>query len=136
MTTIRYSEMLHNSAAKWGLDVVPGRPLITDGPTNPYQQKILPTKETLQFDTGSRHPTETRLFRFNGQWGYCLSLHVGNWSTSYGAFLKFCDPYPTREAAIHAAARDIIRRIKGKKGVGKLAAWAKSLLEPRQLSIF
>lgn len=139
---IAYSNLLHDSAAKWGLAVLPGRPVIGLAPVsdpqdgiigNPYQPGgMLPIEETLKPPVDLGFLNKIELFRFNGQWGYCLTLHVKEVSVGYGAFLKFCDPYPTRQAAIEAAARDIIHRVKGNK---PLTGWAESLLKPQPAAV-
>ncbi|MCD4754679.1 MAG: hypothetical protein K8R75_02600 [Deltaproteobacteria bacterium] len=54
----QYSELLHNSAEKWGLNILPGRPLIGLVPCsrrpdgiieNPYQPKPISIVETFVY---------------------------------------------------------------------------------------
>lgn len=140
-----YSELLHNSAIKWGLKEIPGRPLIGLPPAersekvdgiigNPYQPDgLLPISETFECDVVRF--TSIELFEFNGRWGYCLDLSLANGTHTYGAFLKFCDPYPTRQAALEAAVADIHRRADRERDK-KIIGWATSLLAPKQMSLF
>ncbi|MBU0493888.1 MAG: hypothetical protein KKA73_00725 [Chloroflexi bacterium] len=137
-----YSELLHNSAAKWGLAVLPGRPLIGLSPHrahhgvagiegNPYQPQQPEIIETLCWRNGHEH-AEIKLFVVNAQWGYCLSVWERDEGYSWGPCLKFCDPYPDRAAAVAAAAAYIAERARSKK----LVAWAQSLIRPCQLVLF
>ena len=141
-----YSELLHNSAAAWGLDVIPGRPLSGLSPGNeargivgnPYHGKIS-TVEMHEFTEGQKH-SKISLFMFNEQWGFCMDINYSNGGYGYGPFLKFCDPYPTKRLALQAAAKyvadSIDARTECKPMDKRIIAWAKSLAEPKQLSLF
>jgi len=138
---IVYSNMLHNAAVKWGLEEMAGRPLIGLAPYwedkgkgiigNPYQPKQIPPVEVIQPERLPGNRIE--LFTFNGRWGFSLSVTCKTRNFCYGNFLKFCDPYPDRQAALEAAAAKIIEATKGDP---KLTAWAKSLAQPKQIDMF
>ena len=137
---LRYSKLLHDSADKWGLDVLPGRPLIGLAPGssspgivgNPYQPEPIPIVESLAWRGKPEwHRATISLFTFNGMWGYCPSVTTRDRGFDYGSFLKFCNPHPTRQAAIAAAADEISSKVQD----NKLIRWARSLAEPQQLSL-
>ena len=138
-----YSKLLHNSAEKWGLDILPGRPLIGLAPCsrrpdgiigNPYQPKPISIVESFVYRAKKgRSQGTVNLFMFNGQWGYCLNISAGNRNFGYGPFLKFCELYQTRIAAIGAAVAEIISRVHDDNN---LVRWARSLTELKQLSLF
>jgi len=67
----------------------------------------VPTSEAIELLPGDT----ISLFRLNGLWGYSLMLLSGSTvGVSYGAFLKFCQPYPNREAAVLASCDEIEQR--------------------------
>lgn len=137
-----YSELLHRSAEKWGLPVLPGRPLIGLPPGddhlgivgNPYQPEPPPIVEVLEWRSKTRKHDYARinLFIFNEKWGYCLNVAERGSGRHYGPFLKFCDPYPSRQDAVLAAAREVMSIANGPE----LRAWARSLTKPVQLELF
>lgn len=113
--------MLLRAALKWGA-------------SDPDEaDKLLPLTETLGFEH-----SEIRLFQYNGQWGYCLSLNLKKSSTSYSAFLKFCDPHETRYSALEAAVAKIeqeIGRLTDSSDHSDIKIWAKGLIAPQQLKL-
>ena len=141
-----YSELLHNSAEAWGLEVIPGRPLVGLPPGsedqgivgNPYHGDI-PIVETYEFTEGQKR-SKINLFTFNKQWGFCMDINYSSGGFVYGPFLKFCDPYPTKRLALRAAAKKLIAHInartKRKPLDNRLVKWAKTLAQPKQLSLF
>lgn len=121
----RYECFLIKAALKWGS---------SDPDEAKRAHKII---ETLIFED-KRSPQKIRLFTYNDQYGYCLSIRLkGQWSF-YGPFLGFSDPYPTRRLALDAASLKIIQTAQEhgdpaeKRRVG---AWAKSLITPKQLRL-
>lgn len=133
--------MLHDAAIKWGLEEMPGRPLIGLAPYwegkgkgiigDPYQPRQIPPAEVIEPEKLPGNRIE--LFTFNDRWGFSLSVQCAERMYCYGNFLKFCDPYPTRQAALEAA---VARIIEDSKGDSRLTAWGKSLIKPRQISMF
>lgn len=123
-----YSAQLHDSAASWGLDVLPGRPLINDR-VDPYPN---PTPvETLEWRMGWRH-VEITLLTLNGQWSFCLSVTQWGEGTHFGPWRKFCAPHSTRVAALNAAIEAVRRLRPG----SDLAAWLDGLMQPVQMGLF
>jgi len=115
-----YERLLIRASKKWGVD---------------RHTDIIPIKEKLSFKLKdfSWAVNNIRLFKFNGRWGFCLSLQWNNGGWCYGPFLKFCDPYPTRKKALQAAASEI----KLIHGIDKkIIKWAISLTQPKQLNLF
>ena len=139
----QYSELLHNSAEKWGLNILPGRPLVGLVPCsrrpdgiigNPYQPKPISIVETFVYRAKKgRSRGKVELFMFNGLWGYCLDISTKNYGFGYGPFLKFCKPYQTRLSAIGAAVAEIMSRVHDDN---KLVRWARSLTASKQLILF
>lgn len=135
-----YSDLLHNSAAKWGLEVVPDRPYIEDN-TSPYPKPEV--CETLHWESGKHAYLDVGLFFFNGQWGFCLNVQFSGGGFGYGPFLKFCDPYPTRMAALHGAlikfnhyiARDAQSGYRYREASAMLS-WLERQTQPEQLTLF
>lgn len=133
-----YSELLHDSAAKWGLEVLPGRPLVglQPGDTaqgivgNPYQREAIEITETVRWEQGHEY-VHVNLFTLNGLWGYCLSMHTNNEGQHYGAFLKFCQPYHSVVDALRAAGRRIARLVENRQ----IRRWAQTLGQPEQLEL-
>lgn len=136
-----YSNLLHDAAVKWGLDEIPGRPLIGLAPYwegkekgiigNPYQPEQIPPAEIIRSEKLPGNRIE--LFTFNGRWGFSLSVTSSERNFCYGNFLKFCDPYPTKQAALEAAVAKVIESAKGDRPV---IAWAQALLQPQQIDMF
>ena len=137
-----YSDLLHDAAERWGLSVLPGRPLIGLPPVcegtgkgivgNPYVVEPIPGCEVLTFEQG-RTQLKVRLFTFNGLWGYSLSYADTKQGFSYGNFLKFCRPYPTRTEAL----ADVSNELRQRKDVDpEVIRWAQALSEPQQLTLF
>ena len=63
----------------------------------------MPSVEVLSF----YDKCEIRLFKYNRQWGYSVSIDTYSEGWGFGSFLKFCDPYLSRQLAIGAAVRRI-----------------------------
>ena len=112
-----YQLLLKRSSEKWGLDYV--------------HEEAIPITEVLKAEDGARR-NQVKLFEFNGRWGFCLHINGRKRGMIYGAFLKFCDPYPTRHEALRAA---IERVAEIGDGDAFLLQWAKELradlLQPR-----
>ncbi|MBE2223819.1 MAG: hypothetical protein IAF02_19925 [Anaerolineae bacterium] len=133
-----YSELLHNSATKWGLTEIPGRPLIGLPPSstrdgisgNPYLEEPIPTHETITCGQSS-----IRLFEFNGFWGYSLDVKQKHGSYGYASYLKFCEPFPSKKTALINAISQIASDADPDEDKD-LIKWTKSLLQPIQLTLF
>lgn len=134
-----YSERLHDAAERWGLPVLPGRPLIGLPPNcedrgivgNPYNPKQIPDAEVLEYESG-RIRFKICLFTFNERWGYSLTYLSGHGGFAYGNFIKFCDPHPTRIAAL----ADVPLTLQQHRDVSAGAIrWAQLLSEPHQLAL-
>lgn len=68
---------------------------------------LVPTAEEIELQTGDT----ISLFTLNGLWGYSVvALSGSTLGFGYASFLKFCKPYPNREAAILAACDEIEQR--------------------------
>jgi hypothetical protein len=137
-----YSDLLHDAAERWGLSVLPGRPLIGLPPVcegtgegivgNPYAAEPIPDSEVLTFEK-DRVRCKVRLFVFNGRWGYSLNYTDTRQGLSYGNFLKFCDPHLTRIDAL----ADVPKRLQRIRDVDpEVIRWAQVLSEPQQLTLF
>ena len=137
-----YSDLLHDAAERWGLSVLPGRPLIGLPPVcegtgegivgNPYAAEPIPDSEVWTFEK-DRVRCKVRLFVFNGRWGYSLDYTDTRQGFGYGNFLKFCDPHPTR---IDASA-DVPKRLQRIRDVApEVIRWAQALSEPQQMTLF
>jgi hypothetical protein len=137
-----YSDLLHDAAERWGLSVLPGRPLIGLPPVcestgegivgNPYAKEPIPDSEVLRFEK-DRVCCKVYLFTFNGRWGYSLDYLDGRSGFSYGNFLKFCRPHPTRADAL----ADVPNELRRRKDVDPhVIRWAQALSEPQQLTLF
>jgi hypothetical protein len=137
-----YSNLLHDAAERWGLPVLPGRPLIGLPPIcegtgegivgNPYVVEPIPTSETLTFEK-NRVRFRVSLFTFNGRWGYSLDYTDSRQGFSYGNFLKFCRPHPTRADALV----DVPNALRWHREVDpEVIRWAQALSEPQQLTLF
>lgn len=127
-----YSKLLHDSAAEWGLAVLPGRPLIDDD-TDPYPN---PTPvETLEWHGPSRSHRKAALtlVTMHRQWSYCMTVYEDNHGLSFSPWRKFCSPYPTRLAALRAASERIKRRFSPGHD---LVAWLDGLTAPVQMGLF
>ena len=86
-------ELFRRGAQAFGLDYVLYKPV--------------PTAEKIQLQTGDT----ISLFTLNGLWGYSVVVLSGAMvGFCYSSYLKFCKPYPSREAAILAACDEIERR--------------------------
>lgn len=137
-----YSNLLHDAAERWGLSVLPGRPLIGLPPVcegtgegivgNPYAAEPIPDSEVFTFDK-DRIRCKVRLFVFNGRWGYSLDYIGGHQGFSYGNFLKFCNPHPTRIDALV----DVPNALRRRRNVApEVIRWAQTLSEPQQMTLF
>lgn len=116
------NHILLKAALKWGVD-------------NPDEaDRLLPLSETFKFNH-----SKIGLFEYNGLWGYCLSLNLKGSGSSYGAFLKFCNPYQNATAALTAAVvkieQEIARNDNDHKEDHKVRIWARGLITPRQLEL-
>ena len=134
-----YSELLHNAAEEWGLEVMDGRPLIGLPPAsdpllgisgNPYQPDQIPPAEKI---TEPKSLSRVDIFTFNSQWGFSASINHHNGGYGWGNFIKFCKPYPDKMAALTAAANYVEKRADPQKDK-TLIKWAKNMLLPKQLS--
>ena len=125
-----FSNLLHESACKWGLSVPEDRPLIDDD-TNPYPR---PTVVEIFTWRGERpwHHAEIELVTLNGQWSYTYNYSVTDRGGGFGPLLKFCDPYPTRDAALTAAIA-ALRKHDHKR---EMRSWLDELSRPKQLSMW
>lgn len=123
-----YSGLLHDSAEKWGLTVLPGRPLIDDD-TDPYPDPA--PVEVWEWRSGWRS-AEITLVVLNGQWGFCLSVAHWGEGIAFGPVRKFCAPHPTRQAAFNAAI-EAVRRLRPGPD---MAAWLDNLTAPVQIALF
>lgn len=123
-----YSALLHDSAASWGLAVLPGRPLINDR-VDPYPNPA--PVETLEWKMGWRS-AEITLLTLNGRWSFCLDVRQWGEGTCFGPLRKFCAPHPTRAAALSAAIEAVRRLRPG----ADLAAWLDGLTAPVQMGLF
>lgn len=123
-----YSNQLHSSAARWGLAVLPDRPIIDDH-TDPYPDPA--PVETLEWRNGWQH-AEITLLTLNGQWSYCLSVAHWGEGIAFGPVRKFCAPHPTRWAALNAAV-EAVRRLRPGPD---LVAWLDDLTAPVQMAMF
>ncbi len=121
---------------------MPGRPLIGLPPAcegagegvvgNPYAKEPIPDSEVLRFEK-DRVCCKVYLFTFNGRWGYSLDYLDGRSGFSYGNFLKFCRPHPTRADAL----ADVPNELRRRKDVDPhVIRWAQALSEPQQLTLF
>jgi hypothetical protein len=137
-----YSDLLHDAAERWGLPVLPGRPLIGLPPVcegtgegivgNPYVAEPIPGCEVLTFEK-NRVRFRVSLFIFNGRWGYSLDYMDTRQGFSYGNFLKFCRPHPTRADAL----ADVPNALHWRMDVDThVIRWAQTLSEPQQLTLF
>jgi hypothetical protein len=125
-----YSDLLHLHAAKWGLEVPEPRPLITDE-TSPYPK--LTVIETLTWrDTQPHHYTEIALVTLNSRYSYTLNYQWRTRGRGYLPSLKFCDPYPTKAAALDAA----IEELKRADPPSEMRTWIHDLTALKQLSLF
>lgn len=132
-----YSDLLHRSAEKWGLPVMPGRPLIDDR-TSPYPR--LEVVETMKWrqDKSPYNWATIQIVTLNGQWSFCASFSVHESGVHFGPFLKFCDPLPTRQDALRAAIQFL--RSHGATKETRVSAWLNDIeaqeITPRQLPLW
>lgn len=144
-----YSERLHAAAERWGLAVLPGRPLVglpygnEDAGIvgNPYQPKMAQPVEIIDLDfKRSRCRAVIHLFTFNDRWGF--SLNLTNYAPnsyegySYGNWISSSDPFPDRDSAVLGAADEMLTSRLMAAAVSDIAAWRASLTAPKQLSLF
>ena len=120
-------DMVWKASRTWGLDVV--------------YAEVIPTSETFAVKLAAHTNEEIRLFTLNGQWGFSMDIDGGNEGWGYLSFLKFCEPYPTREDALRGAVRYIeesFARAHVKDSHSKaVLAWAQSLCQASmQLKLF
>ena len=85
----------------------------------------------LPGDTPDRY-TEIALVTLNGQYSFTLNYQWRTRGCGYLPFLKFCDPYPTKAAALDAA----IAELKHADPPAEVHAWIHDLTAPKQLSLF
>lgn len=121
-----YAALLWRASRKWGLDSV-------------YTESV-PASETFEVSLGPQ-PNRIELFTLNGQWGFSMTIDGGDLGFGYSSFLKFCDPYPTREDAIDAAIRFIEKRFSEARVTHSrskaVLAWAQGLRQASmQLKLF
>ncbi len=135
-----FSNLLHRAAEKWGFQVIDGKPLIDDR-TNPYPKPEV--CETLQWKNGKYEDVTIELFVINGQWGYALNANFSEGGFGYGPSLHFCDPYPTRNAALRAAHAELQKHVDSDKRAGyryrssgPALTWLEKLSKPEQLALF
>lgn len=121
-----YAALLWKASRKWGLDAV--------------YAECVPTVESFETKLGPQ-PNEIRMFTLNGLWGFSMSIDGGDLGFGYSSFLKFCEPYPTREDAIDGAilyieqqfAKANAKHLRSKA----VLAWAQGLRQAsRQLKLF
>lgn len=92
-------------------------------------------RETLEYNWSNR----ICLFEFRGKWGFCLHVWPGDVAGEfYGAWLSSCDPYPNRQIVLENAVRKMLETYEksNRRETKRLIAWAKSLITPKQLSLF
>lgn len=147
---LEYSERLHDAAARWGLPVLPGRPVVglpsaadyENGIVgNPYQPNMASTMETVDlWFKPVRCEIVIRLFTFNGRWGFSLDVtdrRPNNYrGYSYGNWISSSDPFTTREGALLGAADRLLELQITEFARDHIAAWRASLTEPVQLDFF
>lgn len=103
---------------------------VTDD-TSPYPR--LAVIETLTWrDTVPYRYTEIALVTLNGRYSYTLRFQWRTHGRGYQPFLKFCDPYPTKEDALVAAIADLKRA----DPPPEVQTWIHDLTAPKQLSLF
>lgn len=134
-----YSDRLHASAARWGYDPPQDRPLINDNTLNQhYPTQDLTIVEVLTFER-ERARARVEIFTLNGLWSYCLRVSLKGRGMGFGPFLKFCEPYPTQTDATLAAGHKIVTFLRKDKprtpDDTKMLRWARTLGQPRQLSL-
>lgn len=116
-----YEKIVCKSAKKWGIGSV-------------FYDERIPSVEVFTPPDGvARWPgNKIEIFTFNRLWGFSMSVYSGARGHCHGSFLKFCEPYPTRNKALQAAIDKFSRYAKCEKD---LLLWASSLIY-KQLSLF
>jgi hypothetical protein len=125
-----YSDLLYRSAAKWDLPVPEDRPYIDDD-SSPYPKLHIVEVLRWEGDKPWRY-AEIQLVTLNGLWAYAGGFEQSQQGSHFPALLKFCQPLPTREAALLAAITWIQRTPNLDPD---LATWLKTLC-PLQLTLF
>ncbi len=129
----------HDAAAAWGI-MIPGRPPLAPGEfTDKYSlyPYIVEELDSMVYDG----PAKITLVHLNGLWGYSLRIRASLSGHSYGPSV-WCTPYPTRQAAITAAAKEIEEYIKrgGSEKIDKvdrrILRWLDTLTTGEQMSLF
>jgi len=121
---LRHSERCHEAAERWGLTVLPDRPVVGlhckpkrpgDIKGNPYVPEYPETIEKIEYPKNCLMSID--LFQFNERWGFSLNLwsDVAKNGRSYGNWITHCDPYPCREDAVIAACKVVIEWAKKKE---------------------
>jgi len=130
MPNLTYSNLLHDSAARWGLPVPEDRPIIDDA-TSSYPRPVV--VETLEWHSGHGWPRAAiSLVTLHDLWSFAYSVSFTGAGGGFAPFLQFCDPLPTRDAALAAA----IRALRERHALpAEITAWLDSL-QPQQLSLF
>ena len=109
---------------KLGGRVLPRLLDVVDDPTivTPESEKrlVLEPVETVEEPANprirrrnTRNKAEIRLGRYNGLWGFALSIDYLDAYHGYGLFMKFCEPYPSRWDALAAARLKVREYVEG-----------------------
>jgi hypothetical protein len=126
-----YSDLLHASARLWGLSVPEEWPLIDDH-TSPY-----PNPSVVEmFAWKGEHGWEwanIEILTLNDRWSFAAQFSTWKHGAGFGPWLKFCDPFATREDALAAAVTWL--RGHGAAEEKGLNAWLNQLQWP-QLTLF
>jgi hypothetical protein len=124
-----YSAILRRTAAPWGI-VLPADRLLDDADV-PRPVVV----ERLHWSTVNWQRCDIELVTLNGLWSFALSVADTHCGGGFDAFLKFCEPVATRDAAL-AAAVAYIRSLDAHPPSPQLAAWLRSIEPTQQLSLF
>lgn len=131
-----YQEFLREKARHWGSS--------NPGDADTPQQIV----ETLVCPTPGRFTNRNRieLYQYKDQWGYALQLLFEDGGQGWGPYLKFSRPYASRHEALQGAVEKIEEYVEqyqlyNKRGeysrrVTQVLTWAKTINQPRQLSLF
>lgn len=126
-----YSNILHDSAAKWGLPVPVDRPIIDEW----YYPKLA-VVETLRWNSrrSAYHWAQISLVTLNDMWSFTASFHLPDGGMSWGPELRFCDPFQKHDDALLAAC-NALRRCAGYL-TSEINTWLNDLTTPRQFNLF
>lgn len=94
----------------------------------------LTIRETLEYNWRNK----IGLFRFRGQWGFCLHVWPGDVAGEfYGPRFSFCDPFPDRMTALESAVNKMLVTCRKSKRpeARRMADWAVNLITPQQLRL-